>query len=184
MTQAAPHESDATLARRIGEQKGDGRLAESELCRRFRPRVRAYGLRHLGGADAADELCQRVLMLVIEKLRAQEVREVEAIASFILGTANHMARAMRRGEYKTRPLDEAQSPIFEVESEPALDRERVARCMGELAERERTVVTLTFFEDLSALEISTKIGISAGNVRVMRHRALSSLRDCFERGAK
>jgi len=161
-------------------------MAEAELCRRFAPRVRAYGLRHLGAADAADELSQRVLMLVIEKLRKREVHQAEAIASFILGAAKHTAMAMRRGEKRTRPLEEVDEPMgwCEAPRPPALDRERIAHCMEELAERERTVVTLTFFDDLSAGEIAGTIGISAVNVRVMRHRALSSLRECFERGAQ
>jgi RNA polymerase sigma-70 factor (ECF subfamily) len=176
-------ESDAALARWITEQKGDSRMAEAELCRRFVPRVRAFGLRHLHAADAADELAQRVLMLVIEKLRQSEVYEAEAIASFILGTANHTAMAMRRGEKRTRPLEEVDEPWCEAPHTPVLDRERIAHCLEELAERERTVVTLTFFDDLSAGEIADTIGISAVNVRVMRHRALTSLRDCFERGA-
>src|SRR6185503_4116999 len=98
--------SDAELARHVQERTPRGKEAEAELCRRFGPRVRSYGLRHLRSADAAGELVQRVLLLVIEKLRGDEVREVESIASFVLSTAHHVTQAMRRGDAKMRPLSE------------------------------------------------------------------------------
>lgn len=185
MTTASPQPSDAELARHIQERTPAGAEAEAELCQRFVPRVRSYGLRHLADADAAGELVQRVLMVVIEKLRARQVRELENIASFVLGTAHHVAREMRRADARTQPITLAQESWHEPWHEPsapaALDVHKVAGCMQELEQRDRTVVALTFFEDLSAPEIAIAVGISAGNVRVMRHRALSALRACFER---
>ena len=183
MTTTSTLPSDAELARHVQERTPRGKEAEAELCRRFGPRVRSYGLRHLRSADAAGELVQRVLLLVIEKLRGDEVREVESIASFVLSTAHHVTQAMRRGDAKMRPLSEMEEPS----QEPpllALDVRRVATCMGELDQRDRTVVALSFFDELSAPEIATTVGTSAGNVRVMRHRALTALRECFEREAR
>jgi DNA-directed RNA polymerase specialized sigma24 family protein len=40
------------------------------------------------------------------------------------------------------------------------------------------VVLLTFQEDRSADEIASELGTSAGNVRVLRHRALLALQRC------
>jgi RNA polymerase sigma-70 factor, ECF subfamily len=177
MTLLAPP-SDADLARRVQAGAGDRAEAEAELCRRFRPRVRAYGARHLRDPDTADELCQRVLMLVIEKLRGQEVREPESIASFVLGTARQIAHGMRRGEARMRPLTDAVEPWHEPAT--PLDTRRLAECMKRLAERDRAVVVLSFFDDLSAPEVAVAIGITPVNVRVMRHRAVSALRECLE----
>jgi RNA polymerase sigma-70 factor, ECF subfamily len=174
--------TDGELARRVQERAGGSNDAEAELCRRFAPRVRSYGLRHLRSSDGADELVQRVLVVVIEKLRGQDVREVESIASFVLGTAHHVTMAMRRGDAKLLPLSEIEEPSQDPPP-PALDVRRVVTCMGELAERDRTVVALSFFDEMSAPEIAEAVGTSAGNVRVMRHRALAALRECFERQA-
>ena len=46
--------------------------AEAELYRRFAPRVRLYGLRHLRDEDEARDLSQQVMLLVIEKLEKPE----------------------------------------------------------------------------------------------------------------
>ncbi len=55
-----------------------------------------------------------------------------------------------------------------------------AACLQALAERERLVVVLTFFADKSGDEVAKELGVSAGNVRVIRHRALARLRDCMD----
>jgi RNA polymerase sigma-70 factor (ECF subfamily) len=67
----------------------------------------------------------------------------------------------------------------EVPESPALDGEKLAACLQALAERERTVVVLTFFADKSGDEVGKELGLSAGNVRVIRHRALGRLRVCM-----
>src|SRR5262245_65795141 len=89
--------SDEALARRIaGSRSGSIDADEAELYRRFAPRVRLYGRRHLRNDAASDDLAQDVLMLTIERLRAGEVRRPEEIGSFILGTSRMMARSEQR----------------------------------------------------------------------------------------
>jgi RNA polymerase sigma-70 factor (ECF subfamily) len=173
--------SDAMLALDVLERAAGAAGAEAELCRRFWPRIHSYGLRHLRDADAANELCQRVLTLVVEKLRTREIHAAEHIASFILGTARHVAHGMRRSQARLDPLTENDEPWHHPPPPPALDARRAAACLGELADRDRTVIVLSVFEELSAVEVATAVGVSAGNVRVMRHRALQALRECFER---
>jgi RNA polymerase sigma-70 factor, ECF subfamily len=175
--------SEAELARLILEAGGTARDEEAELCSRFARRIRLYGLRHLGTEHAADELVQRVLVLTLEKLRAGRVREPSRIASFILGTARHVSREIRRSGWRERPMADAEAlghAQLEAQAvvEP-LERERLARCLEALAERERSIVLLTFYRDHGAGEIATSLSITEGNVRVLRHRAIHRLRRCM-----
>jgi RNA polymerase sigma-70 factor (ECF subfamily) len=39
---------------------------------------------------------------------------------------------------------------------------------------------MSFFADKAADQVGTELGISGGNVRVIRHRALGRLRKCME----
>src|SRR3954454_17024005 len=88
---------DEALARRIAAgPPGTTDAEEAELYRRFAPRVRLYGRRHLRNDAAADDLAQDVLLLTIQRLRAGDVRRPEEIGSFILGTSRMIARAGRR----------------------------------------------------------------------------------------
>lgn len=175
--------TDADLAREImAAPAGEARLAEAELCRRFARRVRLYGARHL--PDAADDLTQRTLEVTLHKLRAGEVREPERIASFVLGVARMQAQAMRRRARREEPAARDVAPEVVAEATPErrpLAVDRLARCLEELGGRERSVLLLTYFDDRSAAEIAAKIGVSPGNVRVIRHRAIERLRRCMGR---
>src|SRR5262245_11639371 len=180
--------SDEALARRIaGSPSGSTDMEEAELYRRFAPRVRLYGRRHLRNDAAADDLAQDVLLLTIGRLRAGEVRRPEEIGSFILGTSRMMAHgeqrvARRREVLAARFMDTAaKTPPLSI---AALDAPRVAACLRALAERDRLVVLLTFYADREAPRIAEDLGVSPGAIRAIRHRAMARLRDCVLGGAR
>jgi RNA polymerase sigma-70 factor (ECF subfamily) len=158
-------------------------MAEELFCRRFAPRIRLFGLKRLRSDAAAADLVQDVLILVLDKLRAGEVREPDQIASFVFGTARQLVIDSRRsGNRRTRLLDS-----FALDLEPAedsashaFDADRLKHCLQLLAERERAVLVMTFYDDCPADELGTQLGLSPGNVRVIRHRGIERLRDCVQ----
>lgn len=178
---------DGALARRIAESGAvaPDSSAETELCRRLAPRVRLYGLRHLRDRHAAADLVQQVLLMMLERLRAGNVREPERVASFVLGTCRMTVLEMRRGTRRREALLETwgnAAEAIEVPEPVALDPDRLAGCLEALSERERSVVVLSFFADKQADEVGAELAISAGNARVIRHRALARLRVCMGAG--
>ena len=177
-------DDDADLARRIAAAGSDrDGAAEAELCRRFAPRIRLYGLRHLRSEAAAADLIQDVLLRTLQKLRAREVREPERLASFILGTCRQLVidgrRSGRRRERLLETFAEDLSPDVDARVE-ALDTDRLADCLQRLPERERAVLLMTFYDDRPAEAVGTDLGLSAGNVRVIRHRGIERLRACMQ----
>ncbi len=171
---------DAELARAIAAAGTDiAAAAEAEFCRRFAPRVRLYGLRHLRDRHAAADLVQQVLVMTLERLRAGKLREPERLASFVLGTCRMVVMDQRRGAARReRLLGVYGTTEEEMESEEprVFERERLAGCLERLSERERSVVIASFFDEKPAAEL----GLSLGNMRVVRHRALHKLRECME----
>ena len=180
--------SDEALARRIASgAQGSTDAEEAELYRRFAPRVRLYGRRHLRNDAAADDLAQEVLLLTIERLHAGEVRRPEEIGSFILGTSRMMAHSERRVARRREALA-ARFMETVVEIAPpafaALDAPRVAACLRAHDERDRLVLLMTFYADRQAPGIAADLGVSPGAVRAIRHRAIGRLRDCVLGGAR
>jgi len=172
---------DAQLARAIAGAGTDNMdvAAEAEFCRRFAPRVRLYGLRHLRDRHAAADLVQQVLMMTLERLRAGKLRDPERLASFVLGMCRMVVMDLRRGAARRGALLETYGVVEEAveDAEPrVLEREKLAGCLEALSERERAVVLVSFFDEKSAADL----GLSAGNLRVIRHRALGKLRGCME----
>jgi RNA polymerase sigma-70 factor (ECF subfamily) len=177
-------DDDATLARRImAASPATDSAAEAELCRRLAPRIRLYGLKHLRSEAAAADLVQDVLLVALQKLRAGDIREPAQIVSFVFGACKQTVidghRTVRRrerilGEF---PLDLA--PLI-AEDAGGLDADRLVQCLGRLPERERTVLVMTFYEDRPADSVGDELGLSAGNVRVIRHRGIERLRLCLD----
>lgn len=178
-------EREAALACRIAI--GHDPEAEAELYRCLAPRVRRYGLRHLRDTDAADDLMQQVMVLTIEQLRSGQVREPERVVSFVFGTCRMVVLDLRRGQSRREALLARHGELLaiaDITVAPWHDHERVARCLGRLRERERTVLLMSFYDDKPAHEVAGELGLTAGNVRVIRHRGIAQLRLCVDgRGA-
>jgi RNA polymerase sigma-70 factor (ECF subfamily) len=124
---------------------------------------------------------QQVLLLTIEKLRNRAIRDMDMIASFILGASRMLAVNLKRRDRRRQALltaFSAEQPAFSA-APSMMDEEELEGCLSALAERERTVVLLTFYGDRSSREIAQALGISEGNVRVIRSRAIDRLRACM-----
>lgn len=77
-----------------------------------------------------------------------------------------------RGEQPTDSLPELPlPPAGSVE-----DRDLLWRALGTLPRRQRAVVVLRYYEDLSEAEIAATLGITPGTVKSQAARALAALR--------
>jgi RNA polymerase sigma-70 factor, ECF subfamily len=179
--------TDADLVRSImAFPAGSAMEAEGELCRRMAPRLRLYGLRHLRNDQAAADLMQHVLIVMLESVRTGRVKEPEQIASFVLGACRMAVLDMRRGAQRREGLlhEYARMHVPEyVEPLEPLDSVRLNDCLQRLGERERSVVVLTFYQEESSEAVAETLGLTSANARVIRHRALGRLRDCMTRAA-
>jgi RNA polymerase sigma-70 factor, ECF subfamily len=175
--------TDAELVRRAALRDDGGRAHETELCRRFAPRVRLYGLRHLRDEDRARDLVQAVLLVLVEAVRAARIEEAEHVDRFVLGTCRNVVARMRDGEFRAIPVDPVELEIAgAMPTLESLDAPALYRCMVKLDLRSRVVVQMCFHDDATAEEIGAHLGTTAGNVRVLRHRAIAQLRSCLDRG--
>jgi len=116
---------------------------------------------------------------VIEAQRAGTVREPEKLPSFVLGTCRLVAQGQTRTERRRERLREQFAFGDEATGGPeALDVERLRQCLSQLAARERTIVALTYYAERDGAAIATELGMTAGNVRVARYRAMAQLFQC------
>ncbi|HEY6513831.1 MAG TPA: sigma-70 family RNA polymerase sigma factor [Burkholderiaceae bacterium] len=185
---AAADSPEAQAALRIAAAApGAAQEAESELYRLLAPRARRYGLRHLRDAHAAADLMQHVLALTIEQLRSGRLREPERVLSFVLGACRLTVMDQRRGERRREDLLQRHAdavPVGHAHIAPRLDHLRVADCLERLPERERTVLVMSFYDDQPSEAVGQQLGLSAGNVRVIRHRGIHNLRRCVDAGRR
>jgi RNA polymerase sigma-70 factor (ECF subfamily) len=174
-------ESDGQLVRRIAAAAEDARDAEAELCRRFGPRARLYGLRHLRDEERARDLAQAVLLALLVAARGGRVQNPDQVDRFVLGTCRNVASRIREIDARAAPVEDAQLDVLAVLPRDALiDTDALVRCLAALDGRARIVLELSFHEQKSTDEIARQLVTTPGNVRVLRHRAVAQLRHCLE----
>jgi RNA polymerase sigma factor (sigma-70 family) len=64
------------------------------------------------------------------------------------------------------------------------DRDYLMRALAALPKRQRTVLVLRYYSDLSELEIADVLGCSVGTVKSQASRGLARLRAVVERGTE
>jgi RNA polymerase sigma-70 factor, ECF subfamily len=158
--------------------------AEAELCRRLIPRLRLYGLRHLRTDAAVADLVQEVLLVALEAARQGRIDQPDHIGRYALVTCRHVIWRDRRKDRRDAPFDISSIVELALANEvdaPTLASEaaRLGACMEALPARAGKVIFMAYHEDRSADEIASRLGLAAGNVRVIRHRALAQLRTCM-----
>jgi RNA polymerase sigma-70 factor (ECF subfamily) len=155
----------------------------AQLSERFRDRLRFFAARRLRDRDAAEDVAQEVLRRTLEALRAGKVENREALPAFLFQTARNVCMQWGRSEgRKSRAFtrlhtggeeDPEADPLAELITEER--REKVREAFERLGPGDREVLRLSYVEALGAEEIATQLNLTAGAVRVRRHRALNRL---------
>ena len=159
------------------------RDAERAFCERYAPRVRRYAERHLRDREAAADVVQEVLVVALGAMRDRRIDQPERLGSFVLTTCRHMVWDENRASARRQRLASAdREPAEPVAGTPVheIDVLQLETCARQLPAREQSVVLLTYCEDWPADRIAAALGTTAGNVRVIRHRALAHLAACLE----
>jgi len=159
-----------------------GRTIEGEIKRHFRDHTwtvrvpRSAKELHLQLRRATDELTQRLgrspnAAQLAEHLGITVDEVVEGIAAGSAYTTQSLdAPAGADGE-GSRQLGELDSGFGHV-----VDLEMIGRMLEQLPEREREIVRLRFYEDLSQSEIAERVGISQMHVSRLLRRSFETMR--------
>jgi len=148
-----------------------------ELLARHRERIRRLIARLVAPHDA-DDVEQEVYVAALER----PPRNAAALPSWIATTVrNLMAKSWRKRDRRRARESAAARPEPQPATADLVARveleEFLLRCVRELAEPEREVVLLRFFEGLSAGEVATRLHIGASTERARTARALAQLRE-------
>ncbi len=191
MTEQADAEELDRLARAAG---GGDRVAFERLVRLVFARVYRWSLVRVGDPDDAEDVTQRVLLRLLDRLEAWEGRGRFTTWLYRI-TANEASSWRRRASRRARRLTSARSeaaPRSEAEPERARRRrlllELLERQLGTLSPRQREVLDLIDFQGFAPAEVAEMLDMNPHTVRAnlfkarraMRRRVLAERPDILE----
>lgn len=156
-----------------------------EAVRRHHARTYRAALRIVGQRDEALDVVQDCFLA----LHAEgEAVPADRVGPWLVRVAVHRAIDLvrRRAHPAGRPVPlgglepPGSAPGPGEPAERADERERLARALGRLPERQREVVALRVVEELTFVELSALLGISEGAAKVHFRRGLAALRTHLE----
>jgi RNA polymerase sigma-70 factor (sigma-E family) len=156
----------------ISASSSEATVALAHVYASARPRLIGFARTVLADADGAEEVVQEAFARTLAHWdRVQDKDDpLPYLRSVILNLC--------RGRFRRRPTPlrpEQDEPSAESVAGRAARRAAVVDAMATLPERQREVVALRYFGELSTEETAEALGISPGTVKTHLHRATQAL---------
>ena len=143
----------------------------------------------MGAEDAVDCLQESLCRLLDAHGRGALPEDETQWPGILAGMVRNAARNGRRRHFRAKRHDDLDAHALAAEDSPAADdlvaraeeHVRLRECVEELCEIQKAVVTLRMLEEEPGVDVGDALGISAGHVAVLLHRAKLSLRACMTR---
>ena len=173
---APPGDSDARLVERI--RAGDAR-AFDEIVARHKRAVYSMARRLLDSHEDADEAAQVTFVRAWQALGG--FRGESSLRTWLVRIVLNVSKSLRA---KARPLDGLEGQEQRADPRAGSDdllqrneaRARVRNAVDRLPPRQREVVMLKVFSEMTHREVAEILGLSEGAVKAHLHQAVSNLR--------
>jgi RNA polymerase sigma-70 factor (ECF subfamily) len=170
---------DGARERALVDRARTDPAAFGELYDFYLPRIYGFVQRRVRERSVAEDLTATAFQRALESLRGGRFRN-EAFGGWLYRVAANAVidhvRDARRLAADAEPGDHLGTDAAADAFAAALDRDELRSAMAALPDGHRAVLTLRFFDDLSAEEASALLGCSRGTFAVRLHRALAALR--------
>ncbi|MFE6820865.1 SigE family RNA polymerase sigma factor [Streptomyces sp. NPDC057675] len=156
----------------------DSRVAFAEFAAAAWPRLVRTAHMLTGDFHEAEDLVQTTLAKAYA--RWSRIPADEAFAYFRRALINNNINRVRRKRvaHLLMPfLPETVHRTHGGHAEATEERAALTTALGALPDRQRTVMVLRYFEDMSDQEIATALNCSLGTVKTHARRGLAALRD-------
>ena len=124
----------------------------------------------VGSRMVAEEIVHDSFARIVE--RPPRLDDPTALSAYVRATVVNGCRSKVKRAVLERKHAKASA---EVHTDPERPNEHIRRAIGELPIRQRQVVVLRFYEDLTVEQIASTLNISSGSVKTHLHRATQRL---------
>jgi len=164
-------------------KQGDKNAYES-LYKEYYNRIFRYCKINLYREELAQDICQEVFIRAWKALPKFFLKEGGTFQAFLFRIARNLIIDLSR-KRKEFSLENYSEMAVEEDFEEKLDRkealEKVKIAMSKLSDKDRQLIILRYFEELSHAEVSKILGIKEGNLRVRTIRLLKKLKNLIKK---
>lgn len=159
-------------------------MAFSELFRRYYKKLVYYGLKFTQDVDEIEDTIQELMIRLWTK--RQVVNDTDSVKFYLLKSFRHLLfRKLKRPVSYTQITEELTNAIEENSSEyrlienesEVLLQKRIRQTLTHLTPRQREIIYLRFFQNLTPSEIGTLLSINSQSVSNIIHRAFVKIRE-------
>ncbi|MGL4714853.1 MAG: sigma-70 family RNA polymerase sigma factor [Aeromonas sp.] len=167
------------------------KAAFARLFQHFAPRIRSYGLRHLGSEANAMELVQETMLLVWKKAGLYHPGKGAPSTWIYTVMRNQCFDMLRRRRASKEDLcAEELWPVLEFQAEEdhlsggeeAVLTRQMAHYLGTLPEPQQLVVRGIYLQEFSQQELAERLGVPLGTIKSRLRLALQKLKEQVEQG--
>jgi RNA polymerase sigma-70 factor (ECF subfamily) len=141
--------------------------------------LRLFAARRLGDRTAAEDVAQEALRRALEAMEAGRIENSAALPGFLFQTALHICLHRSRSAGRERKALQrfgtsvgqgVEGPLTALISKER--RSKVRQALEQIEPDDRRLLEMTYRDELSSEDIGRQLGLTAGAVRVRRHRAI------------
>ncbi|MFF4189708.1 RNA polymerase sigma factor [Nonomuraea sp. NPDC001831] len=160
----------------------------SAIFDRYYPEIHGYAARRLG-AGLADDVAAETFLIAFDKRAGYDVSRADA-RPWLYGIASNLIARHHRAEvrqYRAQAKAGADSPVEDhadrvaVAVDAGARTRRLAEALAGIADRDRDVLLLVAWAELTSEEAGSALGIPAGTARSRLHRARRRIQAALER---
>ena len=168
-----PNYTDVNIAVIERCKKGE-RKAFQELYNLYAKAMFNISVRILNNSDEAEEVLQDAFLKAFEKIENYDKNYSFGVWLKRI-VINRSLDVLKKRKLNFVSIDEANYTEEEQEEESIYDVEAIKKCINELPDGYRTVLTLFLFEDYSHKQIGEVLNISEGTSKSQYNRAKKKL---------
>ena len=141
--------------------------------------------RRLRDASAIEDVRQETLCRVLQViLRGDGVRDADRLPQFVTGTCKNVLFEHWRAFRTLTELDESVDAIPAVDGpeqtvQTSKDLSQLRRALTQLPAQDRALLMMLYVDELDRSEVSRRMAVTRGHLRVLVHRAVTKLRALF-----
>lgn len=159
----------------------DTQKKQEEIFLTYHDKVQHYIYTKVSNVQVAEDLASTVFLKVYQKY--EEFDESKSkLSTWIYTIANNTVIDYYRTNHVGEEIPEVLADDTSVEDE-VLDSvmlEELACALEKLPERERDIIILHYYKEMTLKEVAFKLGMSYANIKIVHNKALAALQNIMK----